>query len=373
MRRGSILACALSAVACGGEARPSPPPATARSTPTPTAAATTPPAPTDASPSPASTSTAAAASTAKKSVFPPPDVRPPHERSAQAGDGKWTRFGEASSGDRAAEGDSLIVRTVLHPHPISKWISVTVAAIDLDRAAVHLVAGTDDPKSPDAPAALRTGLVPPEHQESLLAVMNGGWKTAHGRWGVMIGGHVFVPPRNEGCTVALYRDGSVRIRSWPAVEADAPKLEAYRQTPPCLLEGAELHPALAAGQEKAWGGNDPNLKTRRRSALGVDPSGRLLFYAYGEEAGAKLLAEGLRLAGAAEAAETDINYSWTRFLLFGKPKPDAPLQVTSTLVPKMVHQKKGYVTQAAPRDFSTCGAVERRAQSCSRAARSTSM
>jgi hypothetical protein len=234
---------------------------------------------------------------------------------------------------------------------VSKWISVTVAAIDLSRAAVHLVAGTEDPESKTAPPELRSGLVPGEHHDSVIAVMNGGWKTAHGRWGVMIGGHVFVEPRVEGCTIAILRDGSVRIGAWPELEDRLSEIESYRQTPPCLLQAAELHSALQAGQERAWGGNDPKLKTRRRSSLGVDASGRILFYGFGEEAGARLLAEGMRVAGAVAAAETDINYSWTRFLMVGQPKPGDELQITSTLVPKMVHQKQGYVKRPAARDF----------------------
>ena len=284
-------------------------------------------------------------------AYPPAKIEPPHERSAQPGDGEWTRLGDAKAGDRAAEGEALIHRTVLHPHPVSKWITVTVAAIDLQRAALHLVAGTDEPIDKDAPAALRTGLVPSEHQDDLLVVTNGGWKTAHGRWGMMVAGHVFVPARPEGCTIAIAKDHTARIQPWPEIESRASELAAWRQTPPCLLANGELHPQLAAGQERPWGGMDPKLKTRRRSALGVDKTGKILFYGFGDEASAKLLAEGMRLAGAVEAAELDINYSWTRFLLVGKPKPDAPLQVTSTLIPKMVHDKTGYVSKAAPRDF----------------------
>jgi hypothetical protein len=279
--------------------------------------------------------------------FPPPDFAPPHARSAQPGDGKWTRLGEP--GDRAAAGDPLLFRTVVHPHSISKWISVTLVAIDLQRTRVKLVAGTEDPVSKTAPPELRTGLIPHEHQAGLLAVMNGGWKTSHGQWGVRIGGHTFVPPRPEGCTIAIYRAGHVRIRSWPALEPELDQIDAYRQTPPCLVESGELHPLLRAGQERPWGGMVPNEKTRRRSAVGVDASGRILFYGFGEEAGARMLAEGMRHAGATDAAETDINYSWTRFLLFGEK--DQKLQVTSTLVPKMVHQKTGYVERPAARDF----------------------
>jgi hypothetical protein len=340
------LVLLLFATGCGGErvAQPAPSappdPASAPQAPTtPSEARAQAPTPQTPDPTPAPPAI----------DFPPPNFRPPHERSAQPGDGQWVRLG--GPGERAGDGEPVLFRTVVHPHSISKWISVTVVAINLERAALHLVAGTEDPVSKTAPPELRTGLVPPEHHDSLIAVMNGGWKTAHGQWGVQVGGHTFVPPRPEGCTVAIFRDGHVRVRSWPALEPQLSEIEAYRQTPPCLIESGAIHPLLAAGQERPWGGMSPKEKTRRRSALGADASGRILFYGFGEEAGAKLLAEGMRIAGALEAAETDINYSWTRFLLFGQKGPDRKLQVTSTLVPQMVHQKTGYVERAMPRDF----------------------
>jgi hypothetical protein len=338
-------------VVCSGCAAERPPdaprPPAAAPTSAPAESAVTP-----ASPEPAPAPEEPAASPAPRR-FPPAEIAPPHPRSAQPGDGQWAPLGSASAGDRAAEGEPVMVRTVVRPHPISKWISVTVVAIDLERSSLHLVAGTEEPKSMSGPgpAEIRTGLVAAEHQETVLAVMNGGWKTAHGRWGMMVNGHVFVPPRPEGCTIALGKDGSVRIGAWPKLEPSASELAAYRQTPPCLVEDGALHELLRAGQERPWGGMDPKEKTRRRSALGVDASGKLLFYGFGDEASAKLLAEGMRIAGAAQAAELDINYSWTRFLLIGRPRPDAPLQTTSTLVPQMVHQKTGYVSAPAPRDF----------------------
>lgn len=102
---------------------------------------------------------------------------------------------------------------------------------------------------------------------------------------------------------------------------------------------------------RRWGGRDPKRKTRRRSALGLDASGRILFYGFGEEVNARLLAEGMRIVGAKSATQLDINYSWTRFLLVGSPKADAPTQITSTLVPDMKHRKRGYIEKWMPRDF----------------------
>jgi hypothetical protein len=166
---------------------------------------------------------------------------------------------------------------------------------------------------------------------------------------MMVGGKVLVPPREEGCTVALYQGGGVRIGSWPALAGDVPDLRAYRQIPPCMVEGGALHPLLEAHNERPWGGRDPKRKTRRRSSIGLDASGRVLLYGFGVEVGPELLARGMKHAGAVALAELDINWSWTRFLLFGES--DGKLRATSTLVPKMTHTKRSYVERRDERDF----------------------
>jgi len=284
------------------------------------------------------------------STFPPADLEPTHERSAKPGDGAWQPLGDASGGDRAAE-TGVMVRTVLHPHPVSKFASLTVVAIDLARVDLHLVAGMKEPKSDDIPEDERTGLVSASHLARTLAIFNGGYKTNHGHWGVMVDGHTFVPPKDDACTIAIQRDGGVSVGSWPTLASRQTDMAAYRQTPPCLLEDGEVHTRLVQRDERPWGGRDPKRKTRRRSAVGIDASGRILFYGFGVETGPKLMAEGLRHAGAVGAAQLDINWSWTRFLLVGRTSPAAELQITSTLVPQMKHSRTGYVTKPAERDF----------------------
>jgi hypothetical protein len=287
-------------------------------------------------------------------VFPPLDFTPPHERSAQPGDGRWQRLGDPALGERIAEGPAVMVRTVVRPHPISKWITVTVVAIDLDRTLLHHVPGSEDvsdlhvdaDRLPTAP-----GLVPARDQDALLAVFNGGFKPRHGRWGMRAGAQDLVPPRDTGCTVAIYTAGGVRIRSWPELVEGVGDISAYRQGPPCLLEQGTIHPDLLTDEDGVWAGKDPKLQTRRRSALGIDTTGRILFYGIGEEAKPRELAAAMHAVGCHDAVELDINWSWTRFLIFGQPKPGAALQVTSTLIPKMVHQSRGTLTRPEERDF----------------------
>jgi hypothetical protein len=350
----TIALAAAVALACSGEAvsskHASPEPPTGTSTNDP---ALEPIEKTTASPSPPDNPQAAATPKPEPrpeaSRFPPADFPPPSEQSAKPGDGKWVPLGDRAAGDLAAEPPHLLYRTVVHPHKVSKFIAVTVVAIDLTRAAVHLVAGTEDPIAPHVPKNERTGLIPQDHQAGLLAVFNGGYKSSHGGWGMMVDQRVFVPVRDTGCTFALYKDGSARIRTWPAVAATQGEMAAFRQTPPCLVEQGELHPDLQSKREGAWGGRVPNIKTRNRSAVGVDRTGRVLFYGFGDEAGPALLGEGMRAAGAFDAAQLDINFHWTRFLLFGKQGGE--LRVTSTLAPHMPHGRRGYVARPDHRDF----------------------
>ena len=84
--------------------------------------------------------------------------------------------------------------------------------------------------------------------------------------------------------------------------------------------------------------------------MGIDESGRILFYAVGEEVSVKYFAEGLRLAGAHAAAELDINWNWVRFLLAGE-NDAGELRITSTLLPHMNHNSRDYIERATTRDF----------------------
>ncbi len=226
-------------------------------------------------------------------------------------------------------------------------MSLTLVAVDLTRASLHFMPGTAD--VPQKALPFTPGLVPKSELSRVLAAFNGGFMPRHGRWGMRLGDVTVMPPRKEGCTITLGRDGAVAIRSFPALEASLSDALAVRQTPPCLLERGEVHPLLQKGRDKAWAGHTPGVVTRRRSALGLDASGLVLFYAVGIETNAKLLAEGLRFAGASDAAELDINWNWTKFFTFEK-REDGSLAVAQTLVP-VEHAKSAYVGQPSDRDF----------------------
>lgn len=243
-------------------------------------------------------------------------------------------------------------KAVVHPHPIKKDIDAVIVAIDLTRTEVSLVAGTEEPKTKTVPESKRTGLVPAEAQEDLLVVMNGGFMTQHGKYGMMLDGEEFFSPREDACGVARRKDGSMWIAPFSEIKGKMAEISYYRQTPECLIDKGTLHKDLDNEyKNRRWGSQNNGRKDARRSALGLDASGKVLFYGLGEWVYPKDLAVAMKAAGAVQAAETDINWSYTRFLLMGRPSAAEPLQVVATLVPKMVHNKRGYVEKAATRDF----------------------
>lgn len=248
----------------------------------------------------------------------------------------------------APGGRPLLYRTTLHPHPHNKWVYVVLVAIDLRRAELTLVAGTKEPVNASISAEERGGLVPLADQERLLAVFNGGFQEAHGHYGMRLGGRVFVKPRQEACTIVRRAPSRIEIGTFSDLTLGAD--EDYRQTPPCLVEKGSPHPLLDKTPKK-WGGAEDGRKDIRRTALAIDESGDVLYFAFADWITASELADALAAARVASAAELDINWSFTRFLFFGPAEDGSGLEVTGTLVDQIEHRKRGYVQKAEPRDF----------------------
>jgi phosphodiester glycosidase len=303
----------------------------------PTAAASAAPAIVDPAPPPAESAAGR---------FPPADYLPPHPRTAEPGDGRWQPRPE---GDR--EGRHAIYASTIHTDAVKGWPFLMVVAFDRRELELRLLAGTDEPAKKDVPEERRSGLVPAADEDALVAIFNGGFKSEHGRYGMMSDGFVYVPPKEDACVVGLYGDGGIRIRTWSVLEGETSKMRGWRQTPPCLVEQGELNPRLA--QEHAsrkWGAAQGGDREIRRSAIGLDAEGRTLFYAFGDWVTATQLAHAVKAAGAFDAAELDINWSYTRFFFVEHP-PGGPARLASTIIPKLEFNPDRYVSKASERDF----------------------
>lgn len=347
--RSRLVALLLPIVACGAPSAPAPvappPPPLLASALVPLLASS--PAPTPGAPEPVAPPPAPTLALDPGPAFPPPSFAAPEPKTAKPGDGAWTPLVADAAGR-----PQLLARTTVHPDPSDRNMYAAIVAIDRRRVDLRFVAGTDEPQSKGVPRERRPGVIPAADHLDLLAVFNGGFMARHGNWGMRVGTDTFLPPKDEACTVAFVNDGSLWIRTWTTLAPAEATLSAYRQTPPCLLEQGAINPTLEADPKtRRWGTSETGELTIRRSALGLDASGKTLFYGLGEWITPKGLAAAMKAAGAVDAAELDVNWSYTRFLLYGPTKPGEAPEVTDTLVPKIKHATRGYVVKPSDRDF----------------------
>jgi hypothetical protein len=280
-------------------------------------------------------------------AFRPAEVGPVHEQFAARGDGQWIAVPDL----RRPDDPPIMYKTLLHPDEDRAWAEVFVVAIDRTRTRLRLVAGTVDPEATTAAgrAFARPGLVPSEDQADVVAAFNGGFKTEHGHFGMRVGSVTLIPPRDDSCTVAAYDDDTIQIGVWTAIAPSEPRMLWWRQTPRCLVERRELHPELAADTTTRWGASVSGETVIRRSAIGLSEHGEVLFMGVSKSTTARAIALGMRHAGAWDAAQLDVNWSYPKFLVF-RAGESGSLEAVGVF-PEFVFQKDEYLHQPAPKDF----------------------
>ncbi len=345
----ALFALSCLAIGCSGaEPKAAPPPSLPSAEPPPKPAFEPPGAvSSSASVSETPPTSAEASAPAKPKVtFPPPPIPAPYPRTQKPGDGTFAPLPEGTPADAAVFYKATVHTDRVKPHPYA-----IVVAFLAEKVRVGLVAGTQDPESEAVPPERRTGLVPSADVPSLLAVWNGGFKRRHGEYGMRVGADLFVPPVEDACTIGLDAEGRVQVGPWASLSAAAPSFVAFRQTPPCLVQRGEVNPDLAKEhKQRTWGAAEKGERDIRRSALGRDETGQVLYYGFGDWVTATDLARTLRAAGATDVAELDVNWSYPRFFWF-EPGPDGRPQIAGTFVPKITYSVKRYVDRAWERDF----------------------
>lgn len=298
----------------------------------------------EAPPAQASAEAAEASSaTADGAGAAPTPFMPPFEKVAAEGDGLWIPAQAPSD-----VGPPSMWKTLVHPDARRPFAAVAVVAMSRETTELHLIAGTDEPKSEQVRRADRPGLVPQTELDGLIAAFNGGFKAMHGNYGMRIGEQTFVSPRGFACSICLFTDGSLAIRTHTKVESSVGQMLWLRQTPPCLVEQGASNPMLSE-TNKNWGATVGGDTIIRRSAVGLSRDGRHLFYAIGDAVTAQSIGRALEAAGAYDAAQLDVNYSYPRFLLF--EKGEGGTAAAASLIPDVKYSPTEYVQAPSPRDF----------------------
>ncbi len=247
--------------------------------------------------------------------------------------GGWQPFGTLINNQ------PVMARAVVKPDPGRPYAQAAVVRIDLSQVDLHAVAGTVEPVAvKGAPALKRTGIITPGDQspDSLLAAFNGGFKSVHGGYGVMVDGVTLRPPMDNMATLALFKDGSVQLGAWGRDFTSTDNMIAFRQNCPLLLDAGVINPNVNDESRKEWGYTVKNLDTTWRSGVGLSQDGRFLIYAAGNSLTVQSLAEALRQAGAYNAMQLDINGFYTRFVTYqDNPKASGYPVIASKLLNEM--------------------------------------
>jgi hypothetical protein len=273
----------------------------------------------------------------------PQDFRPLFAKTASPEDGIWQRVAVRGSET------PVLHRTIVHPDPARSYAELFVFALDLSKLRVEAVAGSVEPKSPSKNGAERAGVVPERDRGKLIAAFNGGFKAEHGQYGMSVGGTELLKANPISCTFAGFADGSMSIATWRKLER-ADQAAWWRQTPPCMLENGVLHPGLAVSTSKKWGATLEGDTVIRRSAVGLDASGKTLFVGISNSTTARALALGMERAGAVSVAQLDVNFSFPRFLLYRDDADTGKLTALGA-VKGLLYQPDEYVGRASSRDF----------------------
>jgi hypothetical protein len=277
-------------------------------------------------------------------AMPLPNI-PPLIQPALPGEGVWTTDGLPPPGPGELP---IVAKTFLRPDPARPYAVATLLQFDMRYLSLHVVAGKTEPGGPlghDGPGVIPLAV---QHDGSLFAAFNGGFKYADGRYGLMTDGTVYVPPQPNAATIAITTKGQVVVGAWgrdPGLSASNTSLVAWRQNAALMIDHGQLNPLTGDGA--AWGGVYLNKAFTWRSGLGVTDHGTLL-YAAGDSLSAATLGSAMRDAGAYMAMQTDINPLWVRAFLY-QLSGDGQLQIDK-LHPGMQGSGKEYL-QGTERDF----------------------
>ncbi len=257
----------------------------------------------------------------------------------------WQAYGPMVNGQPAMAQATLMLDSQ------QPGIGTTLVRMDLSKLQLHIEPGFLEPShSATVQNALpNLGLIPPADRTRLIAAFNGGFKSADGKYGMVINNVMLLPPWPWIATVAIYKDGQVQLGTWGKdLFPGDPNIIALRQNCPPILESGQIDPRVYVDAPSLWGNTLGNSPVTWRTGLGITKDGRYLIYAVGSTTVARL-AQALQNAGAYNAMQLDINRPFAHFVTynpFNNPKHLIPVR----LLDQMTNDPTLYV-KAHSRDF----------------------
>ncbi len=281
--------------------------------PSPTPIPTGTPTPT---PMPIPQATPAPTATPTRTLTPTPTFMPtPTLWQPAAARALGSMEGEATWQPYIKDGSGRVVayRTYIQPDPKRPYSLVAVVAFDLNRTRLNFILGYDEPAVKGGPKG--TGLIPEADARPyvLLATFNGGFKSEHGKYGAMSGGVVAIPARKDLATIAIYKDGSVRIGTYGKDLESLEDTIAWRQNCSLIIDNGQINPLVNKDSAEYWGAQINGETVTWRSGVGISPDGKTLYYFAGSNLKMPVLAAAMQSVKVKAGLQLDINNYWVHF------------------------------------------------------------
>ena len=279
-------------------------------------------------------------------------------KTPEAGEGEWTaptqpwikHLPTSASGEAPP---SMFYRTFVRPDEERPYAKVVLLAMDMRQLDLEMEAGNEDPKPLTGPPG--AGRIPrdPAVYTKIAAAFNGGFKTEHGSYGMMLKKRVLLPPQPGIATVIITKDGRYGLGSWGTnkdvggiQDVEASDIVSLRQNLDPLVDNDKVNPSGRA----QWGYTLPGTTMQtERSGLCVTNAGHLL-YAWGDDVSATTLGKAMKMASCVYGMHLDMNPHHTGFI-FTNITELKGRNYKSELLDKQMEIDTARYIEYAPKDF----------------------
>ncbi len=280
-------------------------------------------------------------------AWPPASV-PSIWKSLERGEGEWKAFSPVWMRKFASGADvpPAFFTTFVRPDDARPYAHVLLVAMDTRQVDLDMEAGTEDPKP--LTGTHGPGRLPrdPSVLTRVVAAFNGGFKTEHGTYGMMVHKRVLLPPQPSAATVMVMRDGRAAFGTWGTALTIDPDIMSFRQNLDPLVDGGEVNPT----KRLLWGYTLPGSGMQtERSGICVTRAGHIM-YAWGDDVSATALGKAMRSAGCDYGMHLDMNPHHTGFLFTTIHELKGHNYKSEALTPLMEMSTDRYIEYAA-KDF----------------------
>lgn len=255
---------------------------------------------------------------------------------AITGEGQWAPIAQVN-------GHDTMWATSIRPLPDAGGVVATMVVVDQTDLRAALFNGSEEPGGDWA----RGNHVPKELQPTLLATMNGGFRFEHIKGGYMTEGRVVKPLRDGDATLAVGKDGKIRIGALGRDFTDDGTWSSLRQNLMLIVDGGQSQVQAGIRAGVWWGADFGREVYVPRSAVCELADGRLAYALVGD-VNAEQLAQSLINLGCVKAMQMDINGTWPAFMTYST---DADGKVHAQLIDRRMGSNAGRYLNGSTKEF----------------------